>query len=317
MTEGAFSSLADDASFTSYLDSMGMHPLLTPEEEVQLAREIKQGAAAKEGLEDETARALSRETARALRTTVSRGEAARAKFINSNLRLVLAVAKAYRIPGYSILDIIQDGNMGLMRAVDLFDGERGWRFSTYAVWWIRQSIHRGIEINARTVRIPGGVLDNLRDIQSEIDAILVAEQRGATSEELGKLIGKTPDAVVRLRARTQHTFSLSSPLHDVDGEDEFEFGSNMAASDDVEKEALDHVQNESLGALLACLTNREQDVMRRRIGADGSRPKTLEEIGTEFNLTRERIRQIEARAITKLQHPCAGLIESRPRTKER
>lgn len=291
---------ADDTSFGLYMDSAGGHVLLKPDEESDLARAIKEGIEAKEAL------GFARERARIMELSkvIASGEAARARFISCNLLLVVAVAKTYRIPGYSLLDIIQDGNMGLIRAVDLFDGELHWRFSTYAIWWIRQSIHKGIVLNARTLRLPAHILDKLRDMQAEDDAMMVARGRAATPEELGELIGRMPEKAAAIRAAGQHSISLSSPIYGDDGE-VGDIGDLVKAADDVETEALESAQREDVAKLLASLSDREQDVVRLRMGFDG-RPQSLEEVGDRFGLSRERIRQIQVKALTKLRHPCVS-----------
>jgi len=225
---------------------------------------------------------------------------ARTRFIQANLRLVVSIAKRYQAAGLPLLDLVQEGNLGLMRAVERFEPERGCKFSTYATWWIRQSIARAIADKARTIRVPVHVLDNVRRVER---AAAVIQERGGepTVEAIAGATGLSTETVADARGIVREPISLQSPLGDEDGE----LGDVVAdpRTDAPFEAAVTAIAQSSVHTALARLAPREQEVLRLRFGLEGSEPQTLEQVGRTFHLTRERIRQIEAKAMTKLRHP--------------
>jgi RNA polymerase sigma factor (sigma-70 family) len=279
-----------------YLLEVSAHPLLTAADEVELGGRIAAGREASERL-------AAGETDAGLRAAVREAEAARDRFISSNLRLVLSIAKRYQSSGLPLLDLVQEGNIGLMRAVEKFEPERGFKFSTYATWWIRQAVTRAVADKARTIRVPTHVGDALAVLQRVTVELERRNGREPSLAELEAATGMKPERIVELRAAVHDVVSLSAPLADGDGEladlvpDERDTGPFDAAASRMEREAL--------GAVLSSLSERERRVLELRFGLAGGQPRTLEDVGREFSLTRERIRQIEAKALTKLRHPCA------------
>ena len=256
-----------------YLKEIGNIPLLTAEEEVFLAQRIEKG-----------------------------DEQARKQLIEANLRLVVSIAKKYVGRGMSFLDLIQEGNLGLMKAVEKFDYKTGFKFSPYATWWIRQSITRAIADQARTIRIPVHMVETINKQVRATRQLLQKLGREPSPEEIAEFIGSTPERVREIQKIAQDPVSLETPI----GEEEdshlgdFIEDSNAAAPAEV---AEANMLREQLISVLSTLTPREEKVLRLRYGIDDSHPRTLEEVGKEFNVTRERIRQIEAKALRKLRHP--------------
>ena len=257
-----------------YLKEIGNIPLLTAEEEVFLAQRIEKG-----------------------------DEQARKQLIEANLRLVVSIAKKYVGRGMSFLDLIQEGNMGLIKAVEKFDYTKGFKFSTYATWWIRQAITRAIADQARTIRIPVHMVETINKL-TRIQRQLVQELgREPTAEEIAeKMDGMTPAKVREIQKISLEPVSLETPIGEEDDshlgdfiEDEGAMSPDDYASNELLKDELNEVLLE--------LTDREEKVLRLRFGLDDGRTRTLEEVGKEFNVTRERIRQIEAKALRKLKHP--------------
>ena len=291
---------AGDDGVRRYLSELAGHTLLTAADEVALGRAIAIGREA--GIALARKRSISAAERRRLQELVATGDAARERFIAANLRLVVSIAKRYQSSTMPLQDVIQEGNLGLMRAVEKFEPERGFKFSTYATWWIRQAITRAIADKGRTIRIPAHVSEAL-GVLSRTSATLQRQLgREPTVGELAEATGLRPDRVADYQAAVHETVSLSTPINDEQGEQ-----ADLLA-DDVEppiEAAATKLEHEALDAVLALLSDRERVVLRMRFGLDGAVPRTLEDVGREFALTRERIRQIEAKALTKLRHPCA------------
>ena len=284
-----------------YLSELGNYPLLTAEEEVQLAQAIEDGRLAELELADGTP---TRARKAALQNQVTAAEAARARFIQSNLRLVVSIAKRYQGTGLSLLDLIQEGNLGLMRAVEKFDHRKGFKFSTYATWWIRQSIGRGIADKGRTIRLPSHLVDTMAVLSKASGTLLKTLRREPTADELAEETGLPVERVRMALHAAPDLVSLSASI----GDDDAELGDVLADRDaespfDVAASAL---AKTDLAKLLQFLNQREREILSLRFGLEGDQPLTLDEVGRQFNVTRERIRQIEAKALTKLRHPCSA-----------
>ena len=290
-----------------YLTEIGQYPLLTAAEEIDLAQQIEAGKVAAERLE--TPDGLTPSERATLRRTVRTAGKAKQRFIQSNLRLVVSIAKRYQSTGLPLLDLIQEGNLGLIRAVEKFDHRKGFKFSTYATWWIRQAIGRGVADKGRTIRLPSHVVDTLTTLSKASGTLLKELGREPTAEELSELTGMALDRVVTALGATADVISLSAGV----GEDSTEFGDllpdeNADAPFDVAAASLEKI---ALRNLLYTLSDREREVLELRFGLIGERPLTLDEVGRHFELTRERIRQIEAKALTKLRHPCSPSTRGR------
>ncbi|MDQ3786829.1 MAG: RNA polymerase sigma factor RpoD, partial [Actinomycetota bacterium] len=289
-----------------YLKEIGKVPLLRGEQEVALAKQVEAGLKAAERialLEDECGdRPVPAARLRPEERLVAKGLAAKQELINANLRLVVSIAKRYRNRGMAFLDLIQEGNLGLMRAVDKFDYTRGFKFSTYATWWIRQAITRAIADQARTIRIPVHMVETINKVGRVQRQLLQEAGREPTVEELSARV-EMPVARVREILRiSQDTVSLEQPMGD---EEDFNLGdviedqSAVMPADAAAKALL----NEAVKLALSELSEREQQVVRLRFGLDDGQVRTLEEVGKEFGVTRERIRQIESKVLAKLRHP--------------
>jgi len=282
-----------------YLRDIGRHQLLTKDDEVHLARLMEEGAAARERL---AAGGLSPSEAAALRRRVSRGAGAQRRFVESNLRLVVSVAKRYQASGLPLLDLVQEGNLGLMHAVEKFDWRKGFKFSTYATWWIRQAITRGIANTGRTIRMPVHAGDQLLLVQRARQRMERDLGRPPTDAELGADLALPAEKVREVLRAAVEPLSLSEPLRE-DGEGELGDVVEDTTTPSPFEQAAAAILPAEVARLLAGLEPRERDVLRLRYGLDRGDPRTLEEVGTAFGLTRERIRQIEARALSKLRHP--------------
>ncbi|MGH2706555.1 MAG: sigma-70 family RNA polymerase sigma factor [Actinomycetota bacterium] len=283
-----------------YLREIGQYPLLTDVDEVELAKTIEAGNEASTALNNPKKRIAAKKVDE-LRRRVESGRAAKRRFIQSNLRLVVSIAKKYSAAGLPLLDLIQEGNLGLMRAVEKFDYRRGFKFSTYATWWIRQAITRAIADKARTIRIPVHMVETLyrvRKVQSELVERLGREP---TTEEIAKASEMTPDKVREAFRVLPEPVSIHEPVGDEDAE-LGDFIEDAGAQGPFEAAAL-ALRQEDLWRMLDALTEREKKVLALRFGLATGEPRTLEEVGREFALTRERIRQIEAKALSKLRHP--------------
>jgi len=256
-----------------YLKEIGKIPLLTAEEEVKLAKQIERGS-----------------------------QKARQKLTEANLRLVVSIAKKYIGRGLSFLDLIQEGNQGLMRAVEKFDWRRGYKFSTYATWWIRQAITRAIADQARTIRIPVHMVETINRVFKITRALTQKLGREPTVEEIAKAAELPVEKIREIYRISQDTTSLATPV----GDDEDSFLGDFIPDETQPspyEETSKELLRESIKKVLTTLDPREAEVLKLRFGLDGEPPKTLEEVGKIFGVTRERIRQIEAKAIRKLRHP--------------
>ncbi|HEV7758723.1 MAG TPA: sigma-70 family RNA polymerase sigma factor [Acidimicrobiales bacterium] len=286
-----------------YLAELGSYPLLTAADEAQLAQRIVDGRLAAERLAHDTV--PSRPERIQLDAAVRAADDARRRFIQSNLRLVVSIAKRYQTPGMSLLDLIQEGNLGLMRAVEKFDHRKGFKFSTYATWWIRQAIGRGIADKGRTIRLPSHLMDTLATLSRSSSGLLKTLGREPTPRELADETGIPLDRVEAALHAAPDLVSLSVAV----GEDgDHELG-DLVADTSIETPfdlAAAAIERHDLRALLDHLDDRERQVIEMRFGLCNDQPLTLDEVGRQFNLTRERIRQIEAKALTKLRHPCSA-----------
>ena len=283
-----------------YLNEIGRYPLLTAQQEVELAMQMEAGRRAQERLDiDES---LAEEDRSFLEHEIEMGGVAHGKLVQSNLRLVVALARRYVGRGMALLDLIQEGNVGLMRAVERFDYRRGFKFSTYATWWIRQAISRAIADQGRTIRMPIHVLDAVNKLtrtQRELTQVL---GRAPTFEELAEDLDLEVTRVVELQRIALDTVSLESPVGD-DAD-----GTLGDLVEDVDSERPADVATfsslqDQLAAALEGLNDREREVLIMRFGLADGRTRTLEEVGSHFNVTRERIRQLETKALAKLRHP--------------
>jgi len=283
-----------------YLKEIGKVPLLTAEEEVILARCVEAGLRATERIVE---REECGDAAVVSRDVQLRGEGTEAKriLVEANLRLVVSIAKRYRNRGMAFLDLIQEGNLGLMRAVDKFDYTKGFKFSTYATWWIRQAITRAIADQARTIRIPVHMVETINKVVRVQRQLLQDFGREPTVEEIAVRAEMSPGRVREILRVSQETVSLEQPMGDDDFSlsDLIEDEAAVAPSEAATRAML----NEAVNQALAELSEREQKVVRLRFGLDDGQMRTLEEVGKEFGVTRERIRQIESKTLAKLRHP--------------
>ena len=284
-----------------YLTDIGQYTLLTKDDEVRLAKAIEAGKEA--GEEMAKAKTLTATQRRELRKAIRDGEVAERAFVQSNLRLVVSIAKKYQASGLPLLDLIQEGNLGLMHAVEKFDWRKGFKFSTYATWWIRQAITRGIANTGRTIRLPVHAGDTLARLQKARSRLELKYGRPATLAELSKEVEMPEDKVTEALRFAAEPLSLSEPLRE-DGDAELGDVVEDRSAESPFETAATALLPEEIQRLLAPLDEREREILRLRFGLDGSSEgRTLEEVGEHFNLTRERIRQIEARAMSKLRHP--------------
>ena len=265
--------LAIDDPVRMYLKEIGKVPLLDADREMELAERMANG-----------------------------DEEAKNELVEANLRLVVSIAKRYVGKGMFFLDLIQEGNLGLMKAVDKFDYQKGYKFSTYATWWIRQAITRAIADQARTIRIPVHMVETIHKVSRYSRQLLQELGHEASAEEIGEKMGMSADKVREIMKIAQDPVSLETPI----GEEEDSHLGDFIPDDDspAPAEAASYtLLREQLNEVLHTLTPREEQVLKLRFGLDDGRTRTLEEVGKEFNITRERIRQIEAKALRKLRHP--------------
>ncbi|MFM7537939.1 MAG: RNA polymerase sigma factor RpoD [Acidimicrobiales bacterium] len=282
-----------------YLKEIGRVSLLNGDEERDLAMRIERGLQAAErlgagGSDPVEVRRLSR--------LVTEGEDAKEELMEANLRLVVSIAKRYVGRGLQLLDLIQEGNLGLMRAVDKFDYTKGFKFSTYATWWIRQAITRAIADQARTIRIPVHMVESMNRVLRIQRQLAQDLEREPTVEELAERVALTPERVREILRIAQDPLSLDSPVGEEDDSNLGDFIEDAGADAPAEV-ATRKMLVEALDAALLELTEREQEVVRLRFGLVDGKARTLEEVGREFGVTRERIRQIEAKTLAKLRHP--------------
>ena len=284
-----------------YLKEIGKVPLLSAEEEIELAKQMEAGDMAQSQLE-EMEEELDEEAKKELKRLVAVGENAKKKLAEANLRLVVSIAKRYVGRGMLFLDLIQEGNLGLIKAVEKFDYRKGYKFSTYATWWIRQAITRAIADQARTIRIPVHMVETINKLIRVSRQLLQELGREATPEEIAEEMEIPVERVREILKISQEPVSLETPI----GEEEDSHLGDFIQDENVPvpaDAAAFTLLKEQLVEVLGTLTEREQKVLRLRFGLDDGRARTLEEVGKEFNVTRERIRQIEAKALRKLRHP--------------
>ena len=302
---------AHDTSVTAdpvrmYLREIGRTPLLAKKDEVELAQAIEKGEEADIRLKKATSR-MGKKTKKALEEETRLGGIAREKLTKSNLRLVVSIAKKYLGRGLSFLDLIQEGNIGLMRAVEKFEWQRGFKFSTYATWWIRQGITRAIADQARTIRIPVHMIETINKfnrIQRQLEQKL---DREPTPEEIARVMHIPADKAREIVKISQKPTSLETPIGEEKDSRLKDFVKDeevVTPTDDTSKELL----KQQLLEVLGTLSPREQKVLELRFGLRDGKPRTLEAVGKEFGVTRERIRQIEAKAIRKLKHPSRSKV---------
>ena len=271
--EQALADIGLDDPVKMYLKDIGRVPLLSAEEEVDLARRMQEA-----------------------------DESAKKRLSEANLRLVVSIAKRYVGRGMLFLDLIQEGNMGLMKAVEKFDYQKGFKFSTYATWWIRQSITRAIADQARTIRIPVHMVETINKL-TRVQRVLLQELgREPTPAEIAEKMGVTEERVREIQKIAQDPVSLETPIGEEEDSHLGDFIEDEKTTTPPDAVAFTMLKEQLLG-VLDTLTPREEKVLRLRYGIDDGKPRTLEEVGREFNVTRERIRQIEAKALRKLRHP--------------
>ena len=331
MFESALSAegVAIDDPVKVYLKEIGRVPLLTPDEEIKLALAIQEGNKAVETKKEkfapvleveqnkklsirdrneamnavlDTYSAAQREELKTLDKLISQGDRAKQRLSEANLRLVVSIAKRYVGRGMQFLDLIQEGNLGLIKAVEKFDHTKGFKFSTYATWWIRQAITRAIADQARTIRIPVHMVETINKVKKVSSQLLHQNGHEPTADEISVALDMPVEKVREIMRVAQEPVSLETPI----GEEEDSHLGDFIPDEDapVPAEAASHtLLKEQLASVLGSLTPREEKVLRLRFGLEDGRPRTLEEVGKEFNVTRERIRQIEAKALRKLRHP--------------
>ncbi len=284
-----------------YLKEIGKVPLLSAEEEIILAQEMEAGDAAAIQLQEDDG-SLDQDTKEELERLVDTGNNAKKKLSEANLRLVVSIAKRYVGRGMLFLDLIQEGNLGLIKAVEKFDYRKGYKFSTYATWWIRQAITRAIADQARTIRIPVHMVETINKLIRVSRQLLQELGREPSPEEIAEEMEIPVERVREILKISQEPVSLETPI----GEEEDSHLGDFIQDENVPvpaDAAAFTLLKEQLVEVLSTLTEREQKVLRLRFGLDDGRARTLEEVGKEFNVTRERIRQIEAKALRKLRHP--------------
>ena len=282
-----------------YLKEIGRVPLLTAEEEVDLAKRVEAGEAATALLADEGATGEWRVILRRIERS---GQQAKRKLVEANLRLVVSIAKRYVGRGLLFLDLIQEGNLGLIRAVEKFDYTKGYKFSTYATWWIRQAITRAIADQARTIRIPVHMVETIHKLQRIQRQLLQDLGREATPEEIGLQMDLPAERVREIMKFSQEPVSLETPVGEEDDSSLGDFIEDTEAVVPLDAASFLLMQ-EQISTVLHTLTEREKKVIELRFGMVDGQPRTLEEVGSEFGVTRERIRQIESKTLSKLRHP--------------
>jgi RNA polymerase primary sigma factor len=289
----------------AYLKEIGKVPLLTAEQEVELAQRIEAGLFAAEKVrqaEEGEAPKLSSALRRDLEWLVMDGGKAKRHLLEANLRLVVSIAKRYLGRGMLFLDLIQEGNLGLIRAVEKFDYTKGYKFSTYATWWIRQAITRAMADQARTIRIPVHMVEQINKLTRVQREMLQELGREPTPEELAKELDMTPEKVVEIQGYAREPVSLETTIGDDQDSNLGDFIEDADAP--IASEVVSYgLMQEQLNEVLRTLTDREAAVVKMRFGLVDGQPRTLDEIGREFGLTRERIRQIESKTLSKLRHP--------------
>jgi len=293
------SGISSDDTVGLYLKEMARVPLLSTEEEVHLAKLLESGEKAQRQLERDGQNPAERER---LQQAMEAGKTARDHLIEANTRLVVSIAKKYMGRGVPFLDLIQEGNLGLMKAVEKFDYRRGYRFSTYATWWIRQTITRAIADQGRTIRVPVHMSDRIRRLYKAARHLEQEHGRKPTPEEIAAEMDMEPRKVQWMLKVSWRPLSLEQPVGE---EEDSELGSFIEdeGAPTPTQSAYDHLLREKVEEVLATLTPREARILRLRFGLQNGRSYTLEEVGQKFGLTRERIRQIEGKALRRLRHP--------------
>jgi RNA polymerase primary sigma factor len=285
-----------------YLQEIGRVRLLTPQQEVELAMQNEAGQRAAASLAADSEPMLSAEDRAILELTVRNGEAAQRRLVEANLRLVVSIAKKYVGRGMPLLDLIQEGNLGLMRAVDKFDYRKGFKFSTYATWWIRQSVTRALADQARTIRVPVHMVETINKLAQVQRALMQDLGREPTIDEIAAEMEVAPGKVTELRQIAQDPVSLETPLGEEEDSTLGDFVEDTEAVVPVEAAAFKLLQ-EYVARALEDLNERERQVIIMRFGLEDGKVRTLEEVGNHFEVTRERIRQLETKALAKLRHP--------------
>jgi RNA polymerase primary sigma factor len=283
-----------------YLKEIGRVPLLTAEEEVDLAKRVEAGLFASEKIAMQ--RTLAAGLRRDLELIERDGQLAKKRLIEANLRLVVSIAKRYVGRGMLFLDLIQEGNLGLIRAVEKFDYTKGYKFSTYATWWIRQAITRAIADQARTIRIPVHMVETINKLVRIQRQLLQDLGREPTPEEIGQEMELPPERVREIQKLSQEPVSLETPIGEEDDSNLGDFIEDSDAVVPIDAASFILLQ-EQLDSILHTLSEREKKVIQLRFGLTDGHPRTLEEVGKEFGVTRERIRQIESKTLSKLRHP--------------
>ena len=303
-TEAMADTFSTDDPVRMYLKEIGKVDLLTAAEEVDLAMKIEAGTEATEKLEahERGELELSRVELRRLNRVEQVGLEAKQSLISANLRLVVSIAKRYVGRGMLFLDLIQEGNLGLIRAVEKFDYTKGFKFSTYATWWIRQAITRAIADQARTIRIPVHMVETINKLVRVQRQLLQDLGRDPTPEEIGEEMGMSAERIREIQKISQEPVSLETPIGE---EEDSQLGDFIEDSQAVAppEAASDSMLREQLEQVLDGLADRERKVIKLRFGLEDGHPRTLEEVGREFGVTRERIRQIESKTLAKLRHP--------------
>ena len=302
-------SFSIDDPVRMYLKEIGKVPLLTPDEEITLAKTMTAGGDAEEKLREQNRKRknkeplpYSREEEAFLRKRKKQGDTAKQKLAEANLRLVVSIAKRYVGRGMLFLDLIQEGNLGLIKAVEKFDYTKGYKFSTYATWWIRQAITRAIADQARTIRIPVHMVETINKVIRVSRQLLQELGHDPTPTEIAEEMNMPVEKVREILKIAQEPVSLETPIGEEEDSHLGDFIPDEGASEPSEAASFTLLK-EQLMEVLATLTPREEKVLKLRFGIEDGRTRTLEEVGKEFNVTRERIRQIEAKALRKLRHP--------------
>jgi RNA polymerase primary sigma factor len=283
-----------------YLQEIGRYPLLTTQQEVELSMQVEAGVKAEERLDSEATFAAAERVI--LERQARKADRARKRLVESNLRLVVSIAKKYVGRGMSLLDLIQEGNLGLIRAVEKFDYRKGFKFSTYATWWIRQAVTRALADQARTIRVPVHMVETINKLAMVQRVLNQDLGREPTIGEIAAELDMESSKVTELRRIALDPLSLETPIGDQDDATIGDIVPDIGADVPVEEAAFKLLQ-EYLSLALEALNDRERDVLIMRFGLDDGRVRTLEEVGNHFEVTRERIRQIENKALAKLRQP--------------
>ena len=289
----------DDADLIRlYLNDIAKHPLLSRADEVRLAQQIEEGNVARVTLQDDSG--VTAVTRRQLGRLDRDGTDAHTTLVESNLRLVVSIAKRYQASGLPLLDLIQEGNLGLMHSVDKFDWRKGFKFSTYATWWIRQAVTRGIANSARMIRLPVGARDRLTVVQAARARLEMKLGRPATVSEIATHLDMSEDRIAEVMCFPAEPLALSAPLRAEADSELIDIVEDRTVESPYESAAR-AAMPAAIAKLLAQLDDREREILSLRFGLDRGEPRTLQEVGDSFDLTRERIRQIEERALSKLR----------------